>query len=183
MKMGGTWRRWSGGKEQFGWTEPWAFRRLKLRADLRAWRRGPLPWLIALFPALVLLNLWIRSQREDQPVHWGTSALLAVTGLFALLGAMALLVRLPVCVSIRQEFVSWANGRAFRRWSDLLGFALVRRDEFSVLVLVPKNGKPCFLGVPREVALAELADFLKDRGLEARVDDAGLAAQFPAATK
>lgn len=181
--MFGFWLRRSGGKERFGWAEPWAFRRLKLCAELRDWRRGPLLWLVLLFPGLVLLNLWIRAVREGHAVHGKSAAAIAVAAWGAVVGAMALLVRLPVRVSIREEFVSWANGRAYRRWGDLTGFALIRHPDFLVLALHPKRGQPLYLGVAPEVPPAALEAYLRSRGLERRVDDAGFTAQFPAATK
>jgi hypothetical protein len=172
-----------GGPRRFQWAEPRAFRKLRWQAE---WRRLRSPVLIALLaatPVLIFLGSWLRDRLAGEPFRWGM-AVLATLGIPALLRLAVWLQTGPLSahVQLTDKWISRANGKSFRRWEAQHGFWINRRPDFAILALLPRQGKPVFLGVPPDVPFDELAAFLRRRGLEQRFDDDARQPTLPAAT-
>lgn len=175
------WERLRGGRRHFAWNEPRAFRKQRLLAEWRRVQSSFLTRLLGLTPALIFVGCWVRDRIADEPFHPGR-ALLASVALPGAFGLWAWLETGPwFRIELRDDWISWANGRHFHRWEALRGFAFLPQAGFAVLALEPRQGPPVFLGVPPSVAREELIGFLRGRGLEERFDGAPLPPHFAAA--
>lgn len=171
--------------KHFAWREPPAYRREVRRASAPAWWRAHRRASVVLALALTAVAGVIRLVRPpgdmSWPVHLGFAA---VGGL--ILPWLDLFYRyLPVEVSLddRALIRTCANHADAFAYAACRDFGLVDRAGYRILLVGRASGRDERLGVPVDVDVAGLADFLGRQGL-ARLGPAEvelrLAAGWPA---
>ena len=68
-------------------------------------------------------------------------------------------------------------------WKTSQAFAIVHQPDYAVLAIHRRKGAPVFLGIPLDVPLDELEEFLRGRGLEPWVDADAVPPHLLAATR
>jgi len=160
---------WPFPKKLFEWREPREFRRIQYAVENASRRWWHLPALavgngIALIAVSCLARLV--PNRQVPPFHLAVPLALSA-GIFLVYFLAAVYRYAPSTVLIRRHCMVRIRGDRPIQWlfNQFESFCVAAGDGFSILSLNKKNGRTLLIGVPREVDMQSLSDYLRSVGV------------------
>lgn len=153
--------------KRFGWYEPASFSRARHRRERQAFPLWLQPLLAASVVACTMMVRWTRHGSDDAAAFSvpATLTLATLAGIAAAYGVPWLSGILPSPVFIYDEWIVRQDGGAVMRirWSDVAAWKWHTCPTHTELTLTDQRGRQHSIGIPADISIEPIADFINTR--------------------